>query len=808
MTHVNKVVHSVSDTFQVAVKIIPRIKLRDPNVPDPRDPDNKKRDHDESKEIRTIREAAISTLLAHPYICGMRDVMIMSHHYYMLFEYVDGGQMLDYIISHGKLKEKGARKFARQIASALDYCHYNSIAHRGELFRLILSSQTDTTDLKIENILISKDGNIKIIDFGLSNLYSPRSQLSTFCGSLYFAAPELLNAKPYTGPEVDIWSFGIVLYVLVCGKVPFDDQNMPALHAKIKRGIVEYPNWLSAECKHLISRMLVVNSAQRATMKEVINHPWMVKGYDAPLPSYTLPRQPLTLPLDPEVIKGMTGFDFGNAEAVGEKLSEVLSSYEYELALKNYQSGELVEGHENDVTKAFHPLISIYYLVREKQARDKFIKVPSFDMLGAQKQAGLDVPQIPVPESSHPSEASYEVQAPVSTSSSSARARSRTHGEVEVRQAMEQMAVAPPPPVSEPKKSGLFRRMSSKRYRNAEKTLPPAPPILSSGSLVPELTTPAKAAAGRRSRDNAEYQDRSSTSSATSATPSKLINTSTQLPGTVSSVSKSSLARAASVADAKRSNGLISRKPVVHEQEPLGGPQTTSLGSTPEEGANGFAAKAQRAKSVGGARGEQIRTRREDNSNVNKVGGSVPTTAFVTNQKNSSQDEYVQRTGLKGLFSVSTTSSKSPQVIRADLLRTLDKLGIIHQDVKGGYTCSHRPSIDLNSVNEQVPERDASQLGSIGLARSPSKANRKLSFRRASRTRAGSSVPGLEGGPDESAESVVDSSTNEDSMIVRFDIYIVKVPWFNLHGVQFKRVSGNSWQYKSLASKILSELSL
>jgi serine/threonine protein kinase len=102
-----------------------------------------------------------------------------------------------------------------------------------------------TVDLKIENILISKTGNIKIIDFGLSNLYSSRSLLTTYCGSLYFAAPELLNAKAYTGPEVDIWSFGIVLYVLVCGKVPFDDQSMAALHAKIKRGFVEYPGWLS-----------------------------------------------------------------------------------------------------------------------------------------------------------------------------------------------------------------------------------------------------------------------------------------------------------------------------------------------------------------------------------------------------------------------------------------------------------------------------------------------------------------------------------------------------------------------------------
>jgi len=186
---------------------------------------------DRSKEIRTAREAAIVTLVNHPYICSMKDVVRTSYHWYMLFEYVNGGQMLDYIISHGKLKEKQARKFARQIASALDYCHRNNIVHR---------------DLKIENILISKTGDIKIIDFGLSNLFSPRGQLKTFCGSLYFAAPELLQARQYTGPEVDVWSFGVVLYVLVCGKVPFDDQSMPQLHAKIKKGVVEYPQGLTA----------------------------------------------------------------------------------------------------------------------------------------------------------------------------------------------------------------------------------------------------------------------------------------------------------------------------------------------------------------------------------------------------------------------------------------------------------------------------------------------------------------------------------------------------------------------------------
>ncbi|GAA6010353.1 hypothetical protein JCM10207_005188 [Rhodosporidiobolus poonsookiae] len=279
---------------------------------------------DASKEVRTVREGSLCLLLHHPYVCGMKEMLVYPHHYYFVQEYVNGGQMLDYIISHGRLRERSARKFARQIGSALEYCHANSIVHR---------------DLKIENILISKTGNIKIIDFGLSNLYSPVSHLSTFCGSLYFAAPELLNAKPYTGPEVDVWSFGIVLYVLVCGKVPFDDQSMPALHAKIKRGQVEYPTWLSAECKHLLSRMLVTVPAQRATLTEVLNHPWICKGFPSPPAPHIPSRSPLRFgELDDDVLRGMTGFEFGTEAEIAAKLGDVLQSDLYRQAVRNWDA--------------------------------------------------------------------------------------------------------------------------------------------------------------------------------------------------------------------------------------------------------------------------------------------------------------------------------------------------------------------------------------------------------------------------------------------------------------------------------------
>ncbi|KAG8886194.1 serine/threonine-protein kinase KIN2 [Tulasnella sp. 332] len=338
-----KVAHHNVTGEKLAIKIVPRVTssnsaqaaAQQANPPASPSFIAKQAAKDHSKEVRTIREASLCMLLHHPYICGMREMIIHHHHYYMVFEYVSGGQMLDYIISHGRLRERVARKFARQIGSALEYCHKNSVVHR---------------DLKIENILISQTGNIKIIDFGLSNLWNPQAHLSTFCGSLYFAAPELLNAKVYTGPEVDVWSFGVVLYVLVCGKVPFDDQSMPALHAKIKRGLVEYPAWLSAECKHLLSRMLVTNPATRATLPEVLAHPWMIRNFSGPPSAHLIQREPIrpitpyltrspteSSPVDKEVIRGMTGFEFGTEAEIEAKLLEILESDGYRRAVEMWE---------------------------------------------------------------------------------------------------------------------------------------------------------------------------------------------------------------------------------------------------------------------------------------------------------------------------------------------------------------------------------------------------------------------------------------------------------------------------------------
>jgi hypothetical protein len=190
----------------------------------------------------------------------------------------------------------------------IDYCHLNSIVHR---------------DLKIENVLIEKTGQIRLIDFGLANLYSCYSQLNTFCGSLYFAAPELLSAKKYIGPEVDVWSLGVILFVLVCGKVPFDDANLATLHSKIKSGHVEYPAFLSAEVRDLIGKMLTVDPSTRIKIAEIEAHPWFPRDmFPHPLPKIC--HQHIQAPYDEKVINSLHIFGFGKETPVLAELKEAV----------------------------------------------------------------------------------------------------------------------------------------------------------------------------------------------------------------------------------------------------------------------------------------------------------------------------------------------------------------------------------------------------------------------------------------------------------------------------------------------------
>ncbi|KAI8800985.1 kinase-like domain-containing protein [Cladochytrium replicatum] len=204
------------------------------------------------------REVRLMRLLHHPHIVDVMDILENDTHIFMIMEYAHGGELFDYIVNRGKLSEKESRHFFRQILSAVGYCHMNSVIHR---------------DLKPENLLLTHDKNIKIIDFGFGNTFHRDKTLDTYCGSPFYAAPEMIKGVRYTGPEVDVWSLGVILYALLEGKLPFDANSMTELYDRISKGVYDTPPGFSQGAAHLVSRMLTVDPIARAQLEEVMYHP-------------------------------------------------------------------------------------------------------------------------------------------------------------------------------------------------------------------------------------------------------------------------------------------------------------------------------------------------------------------------------------------------------------------------------------------------------------------------------------------------------------------------------------------------------
>ncbi|XP_013366561.1 PREDICTED: serine/threonine-protein kinase SIK3 isoform X4 [Chinchilla lanigera] len=202
-------------------------------------------------------------MLCHPHIIRLYQVMETERMIYLVTEYASGGEIFDHLVAHGRMAEKEARRKFKQIVTAVYFCHCRNIVHR---------------DLKAENLLLDANLNIKIADFGFSNLFTPGQLLKTWCGSPPYAAPELFEGKEYDGPKVDIWSLGVVLYVLVCGALPFDGSTLQNLRARVLSGKFRIPFFMSTECEHLIRHMLVLDPNKRLSMEQICRHKWMKLG--------------------------------------------------------------------------------------------------------------------------------------------------------------------------------------------------------------------------------------------------------------------------------------------------------------------------------------------------------------------------------------------------------------------------------------------------------------------------------------------------------------------------------------------------
>ncbi|XP_060583686.1 serine/threonine-protein kinase BRSK2-like [Ruditapes philippinarum] len=234
-------VHCVTGK-RVAIKIVNREKLS------------------ESVLMKVEREIAIMKLIEHPHVLGLFDVYENKKYLYLVLEHVSGGELFDYLVKKGRLTPKEARRFFRQIISALDFCHSHNICHR---------------DLKPENLLLDEKNNIRVADFGMASLQVEGSMLETSCGSPHYACPEVIRGEKYDGRKADVWSSGVILYALLVGALPFDDDNLRQLLEKVKKGVFHIPHFVPPDCQNLLRGMVEVDPEKRLTLEELHRHPWV-----------------------------------------------------------------------------------------------------------------------------------------------------------------------------------------------------------------------------------------------------------------------------------------------------------------------------------------------------------------------------------------------------------------------------------------------------------------------------------------------------------------------------------------------------
>lgn len=304
----------------------------------------------ERNKTRVRREFEYMRALKHSHIIKLYEVISTPTDIIFVLEYA-GGELFNYIAQNGKMSEDMARKFFQQIISGIDYSHRLKIVHR---------------DLKPENVLLDDDLNVKIADFGLSREISDGDFLSTSCGSPNYAAPEVIRGAVYAGPEIDVWSAGVILYVMLCGRLPFEDEDVQVLFTRIIQGEYHIPDYVGPEARDLINKMLAVDPVKRITIPEITNHPFFVTN----LPKYLqpLPHRPTLgnlsslvsppAPVNFEVIDGLGRVE----EEIVDELAARMSDLSKEEVWANLRADDGPNGNTVKVA---------YMLLRDKRRLGK-----------------------------------------------------------------------------------------------------------------------------------------------------------------------------------------------------------------------------------------------------------------------------------------------------------------------------------------------------------------------------------------------------------------------------------------------------